>query len=186
MIASELRAARAFSDLLPSTARLSPIHRVGLMESKPAVVVGCRAAAAPLGGGAADSSPCRETSSRTSSNGVQRMVADAWGRSMTKANSFIPKHRVTSRSPARSCQGGCRGFDPRFPLHTSLRAPAGFRPSGSSAPALCSSGARLLPFGRLRAPRAQLGSRRVRRDSFPDSGGRSATDSGAYRPAPYT
>jgi len=34
------------------------------------------------------------------------------------------------------------------------RAPLGFRPAGSSAPALRSRGARLLPPGRLRAPRA--------------------------------
>ncbi len=34
------------------------------------------------------------------------------------------------------------------------RAPLGFRPAGSSAPALRSRGARLLPSGRLRAPRA--------------------------------
>ena len=33
------------------------------------------------------------------------------------------------------------------------RAPLGFRPAGSSAPALRSRGARLLPSGRLRAPR---------------------------------
>ena len=42
------------------------------------------------------------------------MLADAWGRSMTKRKSSIPKRRVTSRSRASSCQGGCRGFDPRF------------------------------------------------------------------------
>jgi len=44
------------------------------------------------------------------------MLRDAWGRSMTTHNSFIPKHPLTSPTRAPSCQGGCRGFDPRFPL----------------------------------------------------------------------
>jgi len=56
-----------------------------------------------------------ETSTKTSSNGAPRILADAWGRSRTTHNSFIPKHPLTSPTRASSCQGGCRGFDPRFP-----------------------------------------------------------------------
>src|SRR2546426_323922 len=47
---------------------------------------------------------------------------------------------------------------PPFPApNVATRAPLGFRPAGSSAPALRSRGARLLPFGRLRAPRTGVG-----------------------------
>ena len=60
------------------------------------------------------------------------MLADAWGRSMTKGNSFIPKHPLTSPTRASSCQGGSRGFDPRFPLQTvASPAPRDLRLNGA-------------------------------------------------------
>jgi len=49
------------------------------------------------------------------------MLADAPGHSMTEPKLFIRKRPGTSRSVTTPCQGRSRGFDPRFPLHTSLR-----------------------------------------------------------------
>jgi len=49
------------------------------------------------------------------------MLADLSGRSVTNVKRLIRKRPVTSRIGAPSCQGGCRGFDPRFPLQD-LRA----------------------------------------------------------------
>jgi hypothetical protein len=51
-----------------------------------------------------------------SSMGLQRTLADASGRSMTEPKRFIRKRPLTSGRWTPSCQGGCRGFDPRFPL----------------------------------------------------------------------
>ena len=53
--------------------------------------------------------------------GLQRTLADASGRSVTEPKRLIRKRPGTSRRATSPCQGGCRGFDPRFPLHTSLR-----------------------------------------------------------------
>ena len=55
--------------------------------------------------------------------GLQRTLADASGRSVTEPKWFIRKRRIMSRSGASSCQGGCRGFDPRFPLQANSHAP---------------------------------------------------------------
>jgi hypothetical protein len=51
-----------------------------------------------------------------SSKGIQRMLPDVSGRFRTKRNPLILKRPEKSRSVASLCQGGCRGFDPRFPL----------------------------------------------------------------------
>jgi len=48
--------------------------------------------------------------------GLQRTLADASGRLRTEAKGLIRKRPPVSRRWTPSCQGGCRGFDPRFPL----------------------------------------------------------------------
>ncbi len=52
------------------------------------------------------------------------MLADTTVRSGTKDKSFIRERLGTSRSVATPCQGGCRGFDPRFPAPTFILAAA--------------------------------------------------------------
>src|ERR1700692_3635585 len=88
------------------------------------------------------------------------MLADASGRSMTEPKWLIRKRLGTSRSATTPCQGGSRGFDPRFPLQTvaprlreicAFGAPAsdsagcGLDRSPDPAQALRSRGGRLLP-----------------------------------------
>jgi hypothetical protein len=51
------------------------------------------------------------------------MLVDASGYSVTKPILLIRKRPVTSRNEASPCQGGCRGFDPRFPLQTNRNTP---------------------------------------------------------------
>jgi len=48
--------------------------------------------------------------------GLQRTLQDASGHLRTDSNPLIRKRPLASRSWTPSCQGGCRGFDPRFPL----------------------------------------------------------------------
>src|SRR6266498_3195634 len=92
----------------------------------------------------------RETSSKTSSNGAQRTLVDAWGCSMTNANSLIPKRPLTPLTRAPSCQGGRRGFDPRFPLQRlQLLADAGALSgpqSRAAGPMPLSQGVRFAPY----------------------------------------
>src|SRR5712692_4070920 len=61
-----------------------------------------------------------ESEFKRSSMRLQRTIADASGRSRTEPKRFIRKRPLTSGRWTPSCQGGCRGFDPRFPLHSSL------------------------------------------------------------------
>ena len=53
-----------------------------------------------------------------SSKELQRTLQDASGHLRTESNRLIWKHTVKSRSTTSPCQGGCRGFDPRFPLQS--------------------------------------------------------------------
>jgi hypothetical protein len=52
--------------------------------------------------------------------GVLRTLRDASGRLRTADKWLIRKRPGASRSATSPCQGGSRGFDPRFPLHTNL------------------------------------------------------------------
>jgi len=54
-----------------------------------------------------------------SSMEAQRTVRDDSGRLRPEQRSLIRSRPGTSRKTSSSCQGGCRGFDPRFPLHDS-------------------------------------------------------------------
>jgi hypothetical protein len=53
-----------------------------------------------------------ESEFNESSKDLQRMLADASGRSVTEPKRLIRKRPETSRSTSTHCQGGCRGFDP--------------------------------------------------------------------------
>ncbi len=102
---------------------------------------------------------------QTEFRGCSRMLRDSSGLFRTLRKSLMRKGPQKSRRDASSCQGGCRGLDPRFPLHAvASPAPLGFRPAGSSAPGLRSRGERLLlAFARrLLSPRWAGASRRRR------------------------